>query len=198
MPTTNSIDTIKGYFANHGGLQLSNRFNVSFYNVPSYENGNGRVQDIHAQEVVFPPRSLETVVDGLQGYGAGRFVPRHQRLLTNGIIITFPLTNDSFLLDFFDRWFNYFYSSKLANRGFTQRDYVLPYYDDAVANCGVDITVMNPNGLPNAVISLTEVFPVETQPFLLSMKTENSYVTYPVVFGYRDYTYTIYNNNNAP
>lgn len=193
MATTNSIETIKSYFANHGGLQLSNRFTVNFYNLPF--PGFGQNLEVHAQEVVFPPRSLETVVDGLQGYGPGRFVPRYQKVLTNGLIITFPLTNDSFILDLFDRWFNWFYSSNFANNRVNQtRNFILPFYDQAVRNTYMDISIMDPNGSPNTVIRLKEVFPAETQPFILSMKAENSYITYPVVFGYRDYNYTIYNN----
>jgi hypothetical protein len=55
----------------------------------------------------------------------------------------------------------------------------------------MDISILDPNGNPNLTITLSEVFPVETQPFVLSMKAENSYLTYPVVFGYRDYQYNI-------
>jgi hypothetical protein len=67
----------------------------------------------------------------------------------------------------------------------------LPFYDDAVLPVFMDISILDPNGNPNLTITLSEVFPVETQPFLLSMKTENTYLTYPVVFGYRDYQYNI-------
>jgi hypothetical protein len=189
----NSIETIKTYFANHNGLQLSNRFSVAFRNLPfQFRDQNGRSPVVQAQEVVFPPRSLETVVDGLQGYGPGRYVPRYQKILTSGIIITFPITNDSFILDLIDQWFNYFYSSNFANNRVNQsRNYILPFYDDAVLPVFMDISILDPNGNPNLTITLSEVFPVETQPFLLSMKTENTYLTYPVVFGYRDYQYNI-------
>lgn len=192
MPTTvNSITTIKDYFTRHGGLQLSNRFFVDFYNVPSYGGGNTTVQTVHAQEVAFPPRVLETVADQLQGYGFGRFVPRYQKLLAEGIIMSFPVTNDSFVMDFFNRWFNYFYASQLAT--YTNRNYILPYYDDAVKDCSMVLRILDPNGNVNTNIVFTEVFPVETQPFNLSMKSTDSYLLYPVVFGFRDFYYQIPN-----
>lgn len=190
MPLTpNSIQTIKNYFDFHGGLQLTNRFSINFYNVPSYSSGV--VQDIHAQEIVFPPREISTVADQLQGYGPGRYVPRYQNLLAKGVLITFPVTNDSFILDFFNRWFNYFYSSEQANAT-DNRNYVLPYYDDAVKKTTMVVRILDPNGNVNTNVVFTEVFPVETQPFNLSMKSENSYVLYPVVFGFRDYYYQIF------
>jgi hypothetical protein len=198
MATTNAIQTIKDYFARNGGLQLTNRFTVDFYNIPSYGNGNEPVanQTIHAQEVILPPRVLETVADQLQGYGPGRFVPRNQRLLAaSGVMMTFPVTNNSFVLDFFNRWFNYFYSSKLANNNSSQnRDYILPYYDDAVKNASMIVRVLDPNGNINNNIVFTEIFPIETQPVVFSMKTENTYLTYQVVIGFRDFYYQIFNN----
>lgn len=185
MPlTNNSIQTIKNYFAGHGGLQLSNRFSINFYNVPSYVTSSV-VEDIHAQEVIFPPREMTTIADQLQGYGPGRYVPRYQNLLAKGVLINFPVTNDSFILDFFNRWFNYFYSSGLAASN-TNRRYVLPYYDQSIKKATMVVRILDPNGNVNNNVVFTEVFPVETQPFNLSMKTENSYIVYPVVFGFRE------------
>lgn len=190
MPlTNNSIQTIKEYFASHGGLQLSNRFVVNFYNVPSYTT-SGIVQGIHAQEVIFPPREISTVADQLQGYGPGRYVPRYQNILAKGVLINFPVTNDSFIMDFFNRWFNYFYASTLTGVS-DERNFTLPYYDDAVKPVRMEVSILDPNGNTNNNVVFTEVFPVETQPFTLSMKTENSYVIYPVVFGFRDCYYQI-------
>jgi len=190
MPlTNNSIQTIKDYFAGHGGLQLSNRFVVNFYNVPSYTT-SGVVQGIHAQEVVFPPREISTVADQLQGYGPGRYVPRYQNILAKGVLINFPVTNDSFIMDFFNRWFNYFYASTLTGVS-DGRNFTLPYYDEAVKPVRMEVSILDPNGNINNNVVFTEVFPVETQPFNLSMKTENSYVIYPVVFGFRDCYYQI-------
>lgn len=189
MPTINSIQTIKNYFASRGGLQLSNRFVVNFYNVPSYTTGD-QVLGIHAQDVTFPPREISTVADQLQGYGSGRYVPRYQNMLAKGVLISFPVTNDSFIMDFFNRWFNYFYAS--TQTGVSDgRNYILPYYDDAVKPVRMEISILDPNGNLNNNIVFTEVFPVETQPFNLSMKTENSYLVYPVVFGFRQYYYQI-------
>lgn len=196
MPqTTNSVQTIKDYFTAHNGLQLQNRFFVRFFNVPSFSGGNVNVPDIHAQEVSMAPRNLETVADQLQGYGVGRFVPRNQKLLSDnsGLLITFPLTNDMFILDFFNRWFNYFYASRfaagIANSG---RTFILPFYDDAVRSTNLQLSILNPNGLVNANIIFTEVFPIEAQPLVFTMRNESSYATYTVAFGYRDYSYQIF------
>lgn len=193
--TTNSVQTIKDYFTAHNGLQLQNRFFVRFFNVPSFSGGNANVPDIHAQEVSMAPRNLETVADQLQGYGVGRFVPRNQKLLSDnsGLLITFPLTNDMFILDFFNRWFNYFYASRfaagIANSG---RTFILPFYDDAVRSTNLQLSILNPNGLVNANIIFTEVFPIEAQPLVFTMRNESSYATYTVAFGYRDYSYQIF------
>lgn len=193
--TTNSVQTIKDYFTAHNGLQLQNRFYVRLFNVPSFSGGNVNVPDIHAQEVSIAPRNLETVADQLQGYGVGRFVPRNQKLLSDnsGLLITFPLTNDMFILDFFNRWFNYFYASRfaagIANNG---RNFILPFYDDAVRSTNLQLSILNPNGLINANVIFTEVFPIEAQPLVFTMRNESSYATYTVAFGYRDYSYQIF------
>lgn len=196
MPqTTNSVQTIKDYFTAHNGLQLQNRFYMSFFNVPSYSGGNSNIPDIHAQEVSIAPRNLETVADGLQGYGVGRFVPRNQKLLSDnsGLLVTFPLTNDSFIIDFFNRWFNYFYASSFAaGIANNRRTYVLPFYDDAVRSTRIELRIMNPNGNVNTNVIFTEVFPIEAQPLVFTMRNESSYATYTVAFGYRDYAYQIF------
>lgn len=179
--TPNSIQTIKDYFDRHNGLQLSNRFLVKFFNVPSFTG----VPEIQAQSLEMAPRTILNIKDNLQGYGQGRYVPRYQDFLPQGIIITFPVTNDNFILNFFNQWFNYFYSSRLnSNRGF-----VLPYYDDAVADAQMEIHVLDPNGVINTRMIFTEVFPVETLPYQLSMRTENNYLSYSVTFGFRDLVY---------
>ena len=181
--TTNSIQTIKDYFDRHQGIQLSNRFLVKFFNVPSF---NG-IPEIQAQSLEMAPRTILNIKDNLQGYGQGRYVPRYQELLAQGIIITFPVTNDNFILDFFNRWFNYFYSSKFNSN----RPFVLPYYDDAVAKTQMEVHLLDPNGNINTRMIFTEVFPVETLPYQLSMRTENSYLSYSVTFGFRDLVYRV-------
>lgn len=193
--TTNSVQTIKDYFTAHNGLQLQNRFYLRFFNVPSYGGGNTNIPDLHAQEISIAPRNLETISDGLQGYGAGRSVTRNQKLLSDnsGLLVTFPLTNDSFILDFFNRWFNYFYASWFASGiANNRRTFMLPFYDDAVRSTRMELRVLDPNGNVNTNIVFTEVFPIETQPLVFTMRNESSFATYTVAFGYRDYSYQIF------
>lgn len=184
--STNSIETIKNYFDRHEGLQLSNRFNVQFFNVPSFQG----TPEIQALSLEMSPRTILNVKDGLQGYGQGRLVPRYQEFLAQGIIITFPVTNDNYIFNFFNNWFNYFYSSRYANTNANyQRGFILPYYSDAVLNTSMQIQLLDPNGNINTRMTFTEVFPVESLPFQLAMRSENSYMTYSVTFGFRDVRY---------
>jgi hypothetical protein len=183
--TTNSISTIKSYFDRHDGLQLSNRFTVQFFNVPSFSG----TPEIQALSVEMAPRTILNVKDGLQGYGQGRLVPRYQEFLSQGVIITFPITNDNYLFNFFNNWFNFFYSSNYASNTPTAGGFVLPYYDAAVANTSMQILLLDPNGNINTRMNFTEVFPVESLPFQLAMRSENSYMTYSVTFGFRDVKY---------
>lgn len=183
--TTNSISTIKSYFDRHDGLQLNNRFTVQFFNVPSFTG----TPEIQALSVEMAPRTILNVKDGLQGYGQGRLVPRYQEFLSQGVIITFPITNDNYLFNFFNNWFNFFYSSNYASNTPTAGGFVLPYYDAAVANTSMQILLLDPNGNINTRMNFTEVFPVESLPFQLAMRSENSYMTYSVTFGFRDVKY---------
>lgn len=183
--STNSIESIKGYFDRHNGLQLSNRFSVQFNGVPTF-NGSPEIQALSFE---MAPRTILNVKDGLQGYGQGRLVPRYQEFLSQGIIITFPITNDNYLFEFFNNWFNYFYSSNYAANTSTAGGFVLPYYDSAVANTSMQILLLDPNGGVNTRMNFTEVFPVESLPYQFAMRSENAYMTYSVTFGFRDVKY---------
>ena len=185
----NSIQNIKDYVNNHNGLQLSNRFTVSFQNVPSLTSNI----DIFAQQIDMGPRSLNFVQDNLNGYGFGRFVPRSQQLMAggNGVLITFPVTNDNYILQFFNNWFNYFYTSSLnSSVSGSRKVFQLPYYDEAVRRTTMTVYILDPNGNQNSFIEFKEVFPVETQPIMMTMLKNDSYMTYSVLFGYRDYLHT--------
>jgi hypothetical protein len=128
------------------------------------------------------------VQDSLSGYGNGRLVPRSQHILasgSNGIVATFAVTNDNYILDFFNRWFNYFYSSFQNN---PSRPFILPYYGDAVAPVTIKLSLLDPNGNKNSETTFYEVFPVETQPLFMSMMKADTYMRYVVTFGFRDFT----------
>lgn len=182
----NSIQTIKGYFDAHNGLQLANRFDVSFSGLPSFVWNEPL--DIYAQSVVLAPRSISTIQDGLIGYGNGRFVPRSQNPLPGpGLLVTFPVTNDNYIMEFFDNWFNYFYSGPRSNNNYNQPFYV-QYYNDSVFNVTMYIKLLDPNGNVNNLMTFYEVFPVEIQPIEMTMIKPDSYLTMTVIFGFREYT----------
>ena len=191
MSSFNSIQQIKDYVDRHGGLQLTNRFNVSFFNVPSY---NGTIE-IQAQQVDMAPRTLNFAQDNLNGFGFGRFVPRSQQLMAggNGVLITFPVTNDNYILNFFNDWFNYFFASKLNSNNDVRDPFVLPFYDNAIKDVRMVINILDPNGNVNSSITYYEVFPVETQPVMMTMLKYDSYMTYSVLFGFRDYLHNFTN-----
>ena len=191
----NSIESIKQYFEANNGLQLSNRYFVSIKGLPTVVSSTGTFS-IQAESVDWGPRALYFVQDNLTGYGGGRFVPRSQEILAagaNGLMISFPVTNNNYILDIMNRWFNYFYPSAL-NRVDTQRGaWVLPYYDTAVAPVTMGISLLNPNGEANSLTKFYEVFPIDTQPIFLTMAKSDSYMRYSATFGFRDYE-MIFNN----
>jgi hypothetical protein len=191
MSSFNSIQQIKDYVDRHGGLQLTNRFNVSFFNVPSYTG----VIEIQAQQVDMAPINLNFTQDNLNGFGFGRFVPRSQQLMAggNGVLVTFPVTNDNYILNFFNNWFNYFFSSAKNIPSDARQPFVLPFYDQSIKNVSMVINILDPNGNVNSRITYFEVFPVETQPLMMTMLKNDSYMTYSVLFGFRDYIHTFFN-----
>jgi hypothetical protein len=195
MPTpTNPITSIKTYFENHNGLQLANRFSVSFAGLPGGisigDNSDGFVQ---AEYMALGPRALNTVQDNLNGFGFGRFVPRSQDLLSGGfgVQLIFPVTNDHHLIKFFNDWFSYFYKSPRQAGGNPLNVYKIPYYNDAVRPVTMTVNMLNPNGGVNNSITFYEVFPVETQPIEMSMAFTDKYLKYAVTFAYRDFVQTI-------
>jgi hypothetical protein len=183
MGTPNSIQTIKDYFNRHNGVQLTNRFDVTILNAPP-----GDIE-LQAQNLDIGPRGIATVQDNLYGYGGGRFIPRHQNLIAGGfgVVITFPVTNDNHILDYFNQWFNTIHSA--------QGNFILPYYDTIIKPVQMDVGVLNPNGQPNSIFTFEEVFPVETQPISFSMKENLPYQVYTVVFGYRGMRQTFYSTD---
>jgi|694.fasta_scaffold117445_3 hypothetical protein len=192
----NSIQTIKQYFTDRGGLQLSNRFQVSFRNIPTFvtDTVGGPNYVFQAQQIDIGPRALNFVQDNLAGYGYGRFVPRSQQLMAggNGILITFPVTNDNSILEVFNVWFDYFFSNNVIEG---RKVYMLPYYDRSIKNVEMQIDILDPNGKINSSMNFTEVFPVETQPIFMTMLKNDSYMTYTVLFGYRDFIHNFPNQN---
>jgi hypothetical protein len=188
MPNFNTIQTIKNYFDNHNGVQLTNRFIVNFYNLPA-DVWSGNLE-LTAEALTIGPRSISTIQDGLMGFGGGRYVPRSQMPFSGpyGAAISFPVTNDNYILNFFNRWFNKFYAGPVNSNN----PFIVPYYDDSVRNVRMEVQVLDPNGNPNSIITFHEVFPIESYPLEFNMASTDKYLRYAIYVGFRD---TYYNFN---
>lgn len=184
-PNNNSILTIKDFFDRHNGLQRSNRFSLSFVNlpegVPAIPN-----EDLNPIAITIGARAIDTIADGLAGYGPGRTIPRSQKF-PQGLLMTFPITNDNFITKFFNSWFNRIYSGgrQLGNLNTAFR---LEYYDTIVANTQMKISLLDPNGNPNITYTFYEVFPLECLPIDLNMLKTNEYSTYTALMFFRDFS----------
>jgi len=184
-PNNNSILSIKDFFDRHKGLQRNNRFSLSFINLPS---GLPTVPntDLNPTALTIGARAIDTIADGLIGYGPGRTVPRSQKF-PQAVLITFPITNDNFITKFFDSWFNKIYSGG-RQRGSLSEAFQLEFYDNIVASTQMKVSLLNPNGDPNITYTFFEIFPIECLPIELNMLRTNEYSTYSVLMFFRDFT----------
>jgi hypothetical protein len=185
-PNNNSILTIKDFFDRHNGLQRSNRFSMSFVNLPE---GLPQLpnQDLNPIAVTIGSRAIDGVADNLAGYGPGRTVPRSQKF-PQGVQIAFPITNDHFITDFFDAWFNKIYSGG-RQQGNYSKPFQLSYYDDIIANTQMKISMLDPNGNINRTFTFYEIYPIENLPIELNMLKTNEYSMYQVLMYFRDFTF---------
>jgi hypothetical protein len=185
IQNNNSILSIKDFFDRHNGLQRNNRFSLSFINLPP---GLPQIdnKDINPLALNFGVRAIDTIADGLAGYGPGRTIPRSQKF-PQGVLITFPVTNDNFIPLFFNAWFNRIYSGG-RQRGSFDTTFKLEYYDTVVANTSMKIGLLNPNGDTNITYTFYEIFPLECLPFEMTMLKTNDYTTYSVLMNFRDFT----------
>ena len=185
--SSNSIISIKDFFNRHGGLQRTNRFTVTFNNLPSAINFVP-AEDFKCAAVAMSSRAIDGIADNLAGYGPGRIVPRYQKFV-GGVFLVFPVTNDNFIIDFFNRWFNLIHSGGKARGNYSQ-PYVVDYYDSAVYNTSMNINILDLNGNVNKKFTFYEVYPLENLPFELSMANPNQFLTYQVLMNYREFTIT--------
>lgn len=186
MANTNSIINIKNFFDLHGGLQRSNRFSMSLRLPPALPQVLD--SDLYPIAVTIGARAIDGIADNLAGYGLGRTVPRSQKF-PQGVLVTFPITNDNFISDFFNSWFNAIYSGG-RQRGAINVPYQLSYYDDIILNAEMDINLLDLNGNINRTFTFYEIFPIESLPIELNMIDANKYSTYQVLINFRDYTFT--------
>lgn len=185
--STNSILTIKDFFERHDGLQRTNRFSISFNNLPSAIN-DVPPEDFKCATVAMGSRAIDGVADNLAGYGPGRIVPRYQKFV-GGVFLVFPVTNDNFIVSFFNRWFNLMHSGGRISGNYSQ-PYLTNFYDDVVYNTSMNVNLLDPNGNVNKRFTFYEVYPVENLPFEISMMKPNEFLTYQVLMNYREFTVT--------
>lgn len=187
MADSNTITSVKEYFDRHNGLQRTNRYSVAFTGLPS-GLPTTPPEDFKAKSVSMAARAIDSVSDNLAGYGAGRAVPRSQRFIP-GVLLTFAVTNDSHILEFYNAWFNKIYSGGRI-RGSLAVPFQLDFYNNIVYNCQMKVNLLNPNGGINKVFTFYEVYPIENIPMEVSMLEVNKFMTYQVLMNYREFTFT--------
>ena len=186
--SNNSIIGIKDFFSRHRGLQRSNRFSMSFLNlprkIPQIENF-----DLNPLSVTISGRAIDGVADNLAGYGLGRTVPRSQKF-PEGVMLNFAITNDHQITYFFNEWFNAIYAGGRQKGDYT-KPFQLSYYDDIIYNTQMNINYLDPNGNINATYEFYEVYPVECLPMELNMVKNDLYSVYQVLMMYRDFNFVL-------
>lgn len=182
---SNSINDIKLFFDRHKGLQRDNRYSVSF---PSLPQGlpNLPAEDMQTLAVAMGSRAIDAIADNLVGYGPGRMVPRYQKFV-GGVLLSIPVTNDNFIVDFFNKWFNLIYAGGRLRGGNESQPFQLQFYNDIVYPCKMDIKLLDPNGNVNRTFRFYEVYPLENLPFTLRMDQPNQYLIYQVLMNYREF-----------
>jgi hypothetical protein len=183
---SNSITNLKNYFEAHNGLQRDNRYKVTFWGI-DLPGMLGQNDEYFTTNVSVGSRAIDAIADNLSGYGPGRVIPRSQKF-AGGVLVTFPVTTDSHILTMFNAWFNRLHSGSLA-AGYRGAPFLTGYYDSNVANASMQITLLDPNGNANSAFTFFEVFPLETMPFKLDMASTNNFMTYTVLFNYREFDY---------
>ena len=183
---TNSITAIKDFFDRHKGLQRPNRFSMSFSGLPQSLTRQIPSTDFQPLSVLIGSRAIDSVADNLSGYGLGRSVPRSQKF-PMGVLLTFAVTNDHFITDFYNDWFNAIYSGG-RQAGALNIPYRLAFYDDIIAETTMKIKFLDPNGDINRTYTFFEIYPIECLPIKLDMLETNTYMTYQVLMMFRDFT----------
>lgn len=184
MANSNSIINIKNFFDRHKGLQRTNRFSMSLSlpeSLPQVLN-----EDLYPLAVTIGSRAIDGIADNLAGYGLGRTVPRSQKF-PQGVLLTFAITNDNFIPDFFNNWFNAIYSGG-RQKGYYGAPFTLQYYDKIILDAEMDINLLDPNGNINRTYTFYEIYPLENLPLTLDMMESNKYLTYQVLMNFRDFT----------
>jgi hypothetical protein len=113
-------------------------------------------------------------------------VPRYQRF-AGGVLLNFAVTNDNFIIDFFNKWFNLIYSGGRI-KGNYQTPFQLSFYNDIIYSTTMEVKLLDPNGGVNKTFTFYEVYPLENIPLELNMLRPNEYLIYQVLMNYREFT----------
>ena len=186
MPiNSNNIDTIKNFLNTRGGIQRSNRYKIQISR-PSLEGiANASNVVVYPSEISFGARATNYIYDGLQGYNYGRAVPNSTKYV-GGIVMTFIVTGDLFILNYFNDWFDAMYQKN-------NNSFFVPWYTDTVQPANVILTYLDLNGNASntannqSVWTFEEVYPVECMPIQLTAKADSP-LLYQAVLNYRTIT----------
>jgi hypothetical protein len=190
MPiNTNNIDNLKNYLDVRGGLQRSNRYSVKIFRPNLRDLPGGAVSssyvNLYPSEISFGARATNYIYDGLQGYNYGRSVPNSTKYV-GGIVMSFFVTGDLFVLNYFNDWFDALYNRK-------DNSFFVPWYTETVQPANLQLTYLDLNGNQTtsgnkqSLWNFEEVYPVEAMPIVLSAKADSP-VIYQVVLNYRALT----------
>lgn len=185
--SSNSIQTIKSYIDTNNGLQRPNRYQIDLIGVPAAVKqnvtlpaGSGNIITLFSGAVNFGARTTDVTYDALSGYGFGRMVPKSTRFV-GGVMASLPVTGRPWVLDFFNRWFDYLYGQNATG----QTNFIVPYYDEAVKNTQMLITLLDLNGGVAKRFYFSEVYPIEALPLEMNMASVDKFLTYQITFNYR-------------
>jgi hypothetical protein len=190
MPiNTNNIDNLKNYLDVRGGLQRSNRYSVKIFRPNLRDLPGGAVSssyvNLYPSEISFGARATNYIYDSLQGYNYGRSVPNSTKYV-GGIVMSFFVTGDLFVLNYFNDWFDALYNRK-------DNSFFVPWYTETVQPANLQLTYLDLNGNQTtsgnkqSLWNFEEVYPVEAMPIVLSAKADSP-VIYQVVLNYRALT----------
>ena len=184
----NSIETIKTYLTDNGGLQRPNRYKVQFLTPPpgvvSFNASDNN--SFFANNVAFGARATDVTYDALSGYGFGRMVPKATRYI-GGVMMTVPVTGNQWVLQYMNDWFDSLYGK--GNNQFTPNSFSVPYYDDFVRPVTMKVSLLDNNGDPviGGAYIFNEVYPIEQMPINLDMSIVDKFLTLQIIFNYRNY-----------
>jgi len=181
----NSINHIKDLINNAGGLQRSNRYNVSFY-APSEQV----VNTFPAQKVIFGGRQIVTNADRQPGPDMGRMIPINIGYGKDdaSLLITFIVEQNWQTYKRIETWMNSLVNDgSNPDLGFYGFSFARPYNDFARPGW-VSVECLDMNGNTKATFFFREAFPIKVQPIDMRADITDQFLTFDVLFNFRTYS----------